>query len=131
MSQGRIFADDWRDCLREQFRYVIRQQDQRTEATLIRVMYEAGFNDEELAALRLEATLRADDMPADYVPEEVKAAYPGLDLPLEPDPALGEEVPVTYDELVEQDDDLPEASEQLTDADEDDADDSIQQLSLF
>jgi hypothetical protein len=79
---SRIFADDWRDCLREQYKSVIRQQDARTGATLTEVLYEVGFTEDELTALKFEATLRADDMPADFVPEEVEQQYyAGVDIP--------------------------------------------------
>lgn len=141
-SEDRIFADDWRDCLREQYRYVIRQQDKRTEATLTEVLHEVGFSEDELAALKLEATMRADEMPDDYVPEAISpAAYAGMELAeaaagevvdvvAEPDgavAALDDEEPTTFDELA--------ADESLDEVDEpdgeDDDPDAPQQLSLF
>ncbi len=73
---NRIFADDWRDCLREQYKSVIRQQDTRTETTFTAVLYDVGYTQDELTALKFEATLRADDMPDDYVPEAVAQARP-------------------------------------------------------
>ena len=79
----RVFADDWRDTLREQYKYVIQQGDKRTEATLIEVLHEVGFTENELAALRLEATMRAEDMPDDFVPDEVKGMVAGVDVPAE------------------------------------------------
>jgi hypothetical protein len=141
----RIFTDDWRDCLREQYKSVIRQQDKRTEATLTEVLYEVGFTQDELAALRFEASLRAEDMPDDFVPEEVaQQVYAGVDAPAEPvlepaaelsaeaemqaveedaedaEPELLDELPVESDMT---DDDLPDAAD--GDADQ------PQQLSLF
>jgi hypothetical protein len=140
MSQ-RIFADDWRDCLREQYKSVIRQQDTRTEATLTAVLYEVGFTEDELAKLKFETTLRADDMPADYVPEAVQAQYyEGVDVPAE----VVEEPVVELVEMIEEEaeaDDEPElldelpvesdiSDDELLDATEPD-DDQPQQLSMF
>ena len=103
------------------------------------------FTDDELAALRLEATMRADDMPDDYVPDEVKNSYVGVDLPEAPietveevsttlvDVAdadeLEDETPPTYDELVEQAEETLEEPE-IEEA-PDEPDDSPEQLSLF
>ncbi len=144
MSEGRIFADDWRDCLREQYKYVIRQQDHRTEATLTDVLHQVGFTDDELAALRLDATMRADDMPDDYVPEEVQAAYAGVDVPeasqmvadepadavVEADEdAIEDETPATYDELLEQAEET--LAEEEVPGEPDEPDDAPEQLSLF
>lgn len=81
----RIFADDWRECLGEQYKYVIRQNDQRTKQTLTSVLHEVNFHDHELRALELQATIRAEDMPDDYIPEAVHAQYHGVDLPSQPE----------------------------------------------
>jgi hypothetical protein len=154
MSQGRIFADDWRDCLREQYKYVIRQQDSRTEVTLTKVLYDVGFSEDDLAALRLEATMR--DMPDDYVPDEVRSITTGVDLPeVDPEPVIEatsstleepvpvhvedetleeepeEEIPVTFDELVEQEETLVAAEAEADEPEADDDEDSPQQMSLF
>lgn len=144
-SDDRIFADDWRDCLREQYKYVIRQQDKRTEETLTSVLHDVGFDDDELRALKLEATMRAEDMPDDYVPDEVKSVHAGAEpvieeapveelvIEAEIDEAEEEPEPVTYDELVEQEAE-PETEDALDDeqAPEDDEDaDAPQQMSLF
>jgi hypothetical protein len=137
----RIFADDWRDCLREQFKYVIRQQDHRTQATLLSVLYEVGFTDDELDALRLEATMRAEDMPDDYVPDAVRQSYAGVDVPEaaaevvedeDEDNAPEPEAPATYDELIEQveevvDEDVVDEAPEEPEDDED----SPQQMSMF
>lgn len=64
-----IFQDDWRQCLREQYKYVIRTQDKNTEGSLTGVMYRVGFTDDELAQLRVEATMHVDDMPEDFQPD--------------------------------------------------------------
>lgn len=146
-SDGRIFADDWRDTLREQYKYVIQQGDTRTEETLTQVLHEVGFTDDDLAALRLEATMRAEDMPDDYVPDEVKQSFAGVDVPAEEavtdrvaaedeaDDIAIEEEPATYDELVEMAEELPdEDADELDNADDpapEDDEDSAQQMSMF
>lgn len=140
MSQERIFADDWRDCLRSQYIDVVRQQSEAAITSLSEVLLEAGFNEDELAALRLEATMRAEDMPDDYVPEEITAAVPGVDLPsadalVEEVEEAAEDVEPTYDELVEEAETAaPEGEDNLDDESEDDGpdeDQAAQQLSLF
>jgi hypothetical protein len=141
MSQ-RIFADDWRACLREQYKSVIQQQDARTEVTLTAVLYEVGFTEDELAALKFEATLRADDMPDDYVPEEVQAQYyEGVDVSAEVMEEPVVEIVEVIEEEVEEDDEpelldeLPVESDitddELLDVTEPDDDDEPQQLSMF
>ncbi len=64
-----IFSDDWRACLREQYKHVIRVNDRITRQSLTGVMYQVGFTDDELAYLRVQATMRVEDMPDDFVPD--------------------------------------------------------------
>lgn len=78
-----IFADDWRECLREQYKHVVRQQDHITRRSLIAVLHSVGFTEADLRALEIEATMRADDMPDDFVPDF--DSYPE-----EPAPAIDE-----------------------------------------
>jgi hypothetical protein len=63
------FTDDWRDCLRVHYQQVVRNQDHVTERTLVGVLHEVGFGDSEMAELKVLATVRADEMPADFVPD--------------------------------------------------------------
>lgn len=82
MSQN-IFADEWRDCLRAHYMYVVRTEDHVTLPTLTVVMHQAGFNDSELAELRVRATLRTEQVSDDFVPDlEVLETAPP---PAEPD----------------------------------------------
>lgn len=74
MSQQSVFAEEWRRCLREQYMYVIRSKDMLTAQSLTDVMHRVGFTDDDLRELRIRATMRADDMPDDFVPAEVSAA---------------------------------------------------------
>lgn len=64
-----IFADEWRECLRAHYSYVIRADDRLTERTLRGVMmHEAGFTEAELKELQVRATMRVEDAP-DLVPD--------------------------------------------------------------
>lgn len=69
MANESIFADDWRDCLRSHYQAVVRRNDQLTLKTLVGVMHEVGFNDDELRDLEFNATLRTEDVADDYVPD--------------------------------------------------------------
>jgi hypothetical protein len=69
MAKDSIFTEEWRECLRAHYMDVIRRNDQITLKSLVRVMHDTGFNDDELAELRVRATMRADEMPDDFVPD--------------------------------------------------------------
>jgi len=97
-----IFADDWRACLREHYMHVVRTGDRATLPSLTLVMHEIGFTDDDLAELRVLATMRADDMPADYVPPEIAAPRAFAAVAAPPDEIEAEAEP----------DDLPIADEE-------------------
>ncbi|MBE2182845.1 MAG: hypothetical protein IAE89_05420 [Anaerolineae bacterium] len=63
------FADDWRECLIVHYQYTVHQQDIATERTLSEIMRGVGFSDEQLAELKVLATIRAEEMPPDFVPD--------------------------------------------------------------
>lgn len=67
MDQQSVFFDDWLSSLREQYKYVLRQDDRVTLPSLTAVMLEAGFEQAELQALR----------------DEVGAVIPEIDAPVE------------------------------------------------
>ena len=67
MDQRSVFFDEWMRSLREQYKYVVRSDDRVTLPTLTAVMQNVGFGEEELARLRVEATMHVDDVDADYV----------------------------------------------------------------
>ena len=83
-----VFSDEWRRCLREHYKYVKRNQDTATEETLTPILEKFGFREDELRRLAIEATMRADDMPDNFVPdmeqivpesvEEIKQAETGF-----------------------------------------------------
>lgn len=64
-----VFSDEWRRCLEEHYKYVVKNQDKNTEETLTPILERFGFREDDLRKLTVEATMRADDMPDDFVPE--------------------------------------------------------------
>lgn len=81
-----VFKDEWRRCLKEHYKHVIRHQDSTTQRTLVPVLHRLGFTDDDLRQLYVEATMRADDMPDDFVPEMPPAAQESVDDAPEPAP---------------------------------------------
>ena len=143
MARESIFAGEWRACLREHYKYVVRQDDESTRRTLAAVLHSVGFSEDELARLGVEATMRADDMPDDYVPDMDILQQDADDRGFQPHPAEGT-CPACmaidesqFDEDGQPIDPDPEAADHepgsvvaMPDEDEDDADDP-QQLTLF
>jgi len=121
-----IFAEDWRNCLRAHYIYIIRSGDTLTEKSLYDVMAQAGFSEAEIHQIHLEATMHIDDSGADYVPDESVAEY--FAAVGEPTPEVSTEesletpstsLPETISEIVEQGmDDLPSESEALAESTE-------------
>ena len=143
MVRESIFFPQWRDCLREQYRYVVHNRDAQTERTLTPVLLRVGFTEAELAQIRVEATMRADDMPDDFVPDkdilergavqvpvDVAPAAPKEDLPVpdadKPAAVAGIDMPVETAKDSGDEVDEPEIEEPP-----EDDDDAPQQLSLF
>jgi hypothetical protein len=80
------FADEWRECLREQYMEVIRNDDQVTLKTLVGVLYEVGFTEDELKELYLRATMHVDDLRDGFVPDMEIIAPPAAEQPAAPPP---------------------------------------------
>ncbi|MEL6525051.1 MAG: hypothetical protein AAFQ07_05005 [Chloroflexota bacterium] len=89
-----IFGDEWRRCLEEHYKYVVRRQDMETEETLRPHMYTAGFRDDDLKQLEITATMRADDMPDDYVPDMLAETQEDIGI-IEEMPTVNETTPDT------------------------------------
>jgi hypothetical protein len=69
---SKVFFDEWRQCLREHYLYVVRIGDEGTERTLRQVMKRVHFTDEDLHSFRLEALGESpEDYP--YLEEELEA----------------------------------------------------------
>lgn len=129
-----VFADEWRACLREHYMHVVREGDQKTLASLTLVMYEVGFSDDELRELQVRATMRAEDMPDDFVPDmhllDEPAVYPAVVAESASDDDPQDDTPPTYEEALEETQaeaaaDAPESEDESHDPD------APQQLSLF
>lgn len=67
MDKQSVFFEEWIRSLREQYKYVVRSRDRVTLPSLTAVLHQVGFTDDELAQLRIEATMRLDDVGEDYV----------------------------------------------------------------
>ena len=64
-----IFSQEWRDCLRAHYTTVVRASDHVTEKTLRTVMFEAGFSEDDLRQLYIQATAHVDNVGDDFVPD--------------------------------------------------------------
>ncbi len=130
MPKESIFRDEWRECLRAHYMDVVRRDDQRTLKSLVRVMHDTGFTDDELTELRVRATMRAEDAPEDFVPDMriFQAGLSGSQEPVAEQPTVETEAAPweVYHEAPEAGSDLPEARE-----DSEGDPDAPQQLSLF
>ncbi len=67
MDQRSVFFEEWIRSLREQYKHVVRQDDRVTLPTLTAVMIDVGFSEDELAQLRVEATMHVDKIGSDHV----------------------------------------------------------------
>ena len=54
MNQENLFEQDWRDCLRAHYVHVIRERDVVNEESLITVLRQTGFSDDDINAIRAE-----------------------------------------------------------------------------
>jgi hypothetical protein len=128
-----VFADEWRDCLREHYKDVIRNRDHATEKSLVSVMYEVGFSERDLAELRVLATMHIDSVADDFVPDldALEVEEPTIHAVALPEV---EEVEVHEEEIVEVEptEKAPEDEEAVqADIPESESEDDPQQLSLF
>ena len=54
MNSENLFEQDWRDCLRAHYVHVIRERDLVNEESLITVLRQTGFTDDDISAIRSE-----------------------------------------------------------------------------
>lgn len=112
MHERSVFFEEWLRSLREQYKHVLRQADRVTLSSLTDVMLEVGFDEDELARLRVEATMHVDDVGADYVadmhilepapPVETESSHPASAATDEPTPASDGPTPSASGTAVEQ-----------------------------
>jgi hypothetical protein len=79
-----VFDNEWRECLRAHYMYVARANDTKTLVSLLTVMQEVGFGEEELRELRVLATAHVDDVAEDFVPD-LNILQPEPEAPVEPE----------------------------------------------
>lgn len=84
MSGIDIFQDDWRDCLRAHYAYVIRERDANNEQSLITVLMQTGFTESEILSMRQEIVLELGWVE----PAPPQVAAPAEALEAEPVPEL-------------------------------------------
>lgn len=137
-----IFADEWRDCLRAHYMYVVRNSDHVTEPTLRVVMHDAGFSESELAELRVRATMHVDDVGADFVPKldvlqdsnpaetQTEAVY-FVSVPVETDYPLPDTIPDALEESEAPVEEQSQTEPESVEAPEDEEPDVPRQLTLF
>ncbi|MCC6802238.1 MAG: hypothetical protein IT319_05075 [Anaerolineae bacterium] len=128
-----IFAEEWRDCLRAHYTYVVRMGDQGTERTLRNVMFEAGFGEDEVKELYVLATAHVDDVGAGFVPDmeifEEGRLPVGVVVPEMPEAVEREPLPDEVAAELEPEADEPEAADDEEDSPPPEPD--VTQLSLF
>ncbi|PJF21239.1 MAG: hypothetical protein CUN56_12090 [Phototrophicales bacterium] len=127
-----IFSDEWRRCLREQYKHVIRNQDNITKASLTVVLNQLGFGEDELKQLELEATIRTEDTPDDFKPnldilQSQPPTPPKQAATFQPHPAECQCPSCVNINLTPHDED----GQPITPEQDDDDDDSPTQMSLF
>jgi hypothetical protein len=61
-----VFAAEWRRCLEAQYMDVVRRGDTNNRKSLQQVMLRVGFREDDLRALYVRATMRAEDLPDDF-----------------------------------------------------------------
>lgn len=69
MDQRSVFHHEWLRSLREQYKQVVRNDDSGTLSSLTAVMRNVGFRADELSQLRIEATMRVDDVGEGFSPD--------------------------------------------------------------
>ncbi len=88
-----IFFNEWRNCLREHYRYVLYTRDWITEKTLREVLMEVGgFSEDEVYAMYVEVVGEETQSTT-----EIEAAYSEPDI-IEEAPVVMEEAPLEEEE---------------------------------
>ncbi|MFQ3647199.1 MAG: hypothetical protein SNJ54_10525 [Anaerolineae bacterium] len=64
-----IFAAEWRRCLEAHYIDVIRRNDTITQQSVVKILHQVGFTDDDLRALYIRATMRQDALPPDFTPD--------------------------------------------------------------
>jgi hypothetical protein len=110
MEQQNLFAEDWINCLRAHYVHVIRERDENNEQSLVSVLLETGFSEDDINAMRTEVmtSFGWEDEPAE--PEMLIAEEASYEWVLQPEPSRSE---VAIESVVEA---FTETSEMLMNA---------------
>jgi len=121
--------------MREQYKHVIRTDDQKTLVSLTKVMHRVGFGEDELAQLRVEATMHVDDMPDDFVPDMEVLQPVAVETAFEPHPLECQCPECIQIETIPHDDEGQpldeEAQQELLERQQAEKDASPKQMSMF
>ena len=74
MSALNIFEEEWRDCLRAHYFHVIKERDTNNEVSLISVLIQTGFTEDDIAAMRAEVLAELDWTPDEPPIESAETA---------------------------------------------------------
>lgn len=66
MARRSVFYEEWRDCLRAHYLYVVRNNDRITEPTLRVVLQDAGITQSEIESWHQEALAQREQDNAQY-----------------------------------------------------------------
>ena len=76
MNQQNLFEQDWIDCLRAHYAHVINEHDENNEKSLVSVLLETGFSEDDIAAMRTDVLKQLgqdEEIPADEESTMVEA----------------------------------------------------------
>src|SRR5258708_14324155 len=83
-----LFEDDWKECLRAHYDYVVREHDDNNEGSLISVLVQTGFTQDEIDMMRAEKVASLDEdfdavaeveaEPIEYIEAPVEVAEPAI-----------------------------------------------------
>lgn len=81
MSTVNLFEDDWRACLQAHYQHVLREQDIANEQSLVTVLIDSGFTQEQIIQMRREV-----------LGDEVVDTPSAVETVIEPEPLSAEPV---------------------------------------
>lgn len=63
------FAEDWRQSTIAHWMDIVRRGDRVAESTHRAIMAQLGFSEQEIEMLKLEATMKIENLESDFIPE--------------------------------------------------------------
>jgi len=111
MNDENLFKQDWQDCLRAHYAYVVREQDMNNERSLVTVLLQTGFDQEDIDLMRAALGWVIEPPPVEISPEpapELQIADPVENVA---EPTVSEPEPAPPSENAE-----PDASANVSEA---------------